>query len=271
MLLLFFLVVFGTLLAGCDTFLQEDDAVEIPTRVSIDQQAFQTAVVFTLNAPPSGFESVAFPEISDNLITTVYSSVDINVFFDGHYSDTQEPVEAGYMRVQIWNDELHVARHVRIEFLGDVFSGGSSNLDVVRLSNDYYMVDTSGRCITDPATVSEIANLRPGQLIGGVEFAQPSGRKEVINGVQAWQYGFDPQFINPPAVELSNGTADLDFLTGELWVDPEHNVVVRYAVELNVHRAKLLFGDREVTGRLRYQYDVFDIGVQPQISLPRGC
>lgn len=259
------------MLGACDRLVGDDEPVAIPTRDELSYEDFQTAQIYTQNAPPPGFEEVVFPEIDDNLITTVYSRVEISASFNGHDSQTGEPVTDGFMRLRMINDELHVARQVQIEFVGDVFSGDSSSLNVVRLGNDYYMVDVNGICITDTTVIDPIANLRAGQLIGGVEFAQPTGRSDVVNGVEAWQYGFDPQFVNPPAVQLEAQTSTLDFLGGEMWVAPEYNVVVRFAIEMNVHRAKLFFGEREVTGRFRYQYDVVDIGLLPNISIPNGC
>lgn len=264
------ILIASVLLAACDQILGEDEPVIIPTVADMDFNQFQTALVFTANAPPTGFDTIAFPEVDDNLITTVYSRFEINVYFDGYDSNTAEALN-GYMRLQSWNDEQHVSRQVKIEFVNDVFSGGSSNLDIVRISNDYYMLDANGICTYDPALIGDIANLRAGQLIGGIQFAQPTGRKEVVNNLMAWQYGFDPQFVNGPAVEFAEETSVFDLLTGEIWVNPEHNIVLRYAIEMNVHKARLLFGNREVTGRLRYQYDVHDIGIQPNISIPNGC
>lgn len=258
------------LLAACDRILGDDSEVVIPTIANLDFDQYQTALVFTANAPPSGFETIAFPEIDDNLLTVVQSRFEINVSFEGYDSLTSEPL-TGFMRLRSWNDELNVSRHIQMEFVNDLFSGGSSNLDIVRISNNYYMVDANGICTYDAAVIAEIANLRAGQLIGGVEFAQPTGNKEVINNVLAWQYGFDPQFINDPAVQLADESAELDFLTGEIWIDPTHNIAVRYAVEMNIHKATVLFGNRQVTGRLRYQYDVYDIGIMPNISIPNGC
>jgi hypothetical protein len=142
-------------------------------------------------------------------------------------------------------------------------------MDIVRLSNNYYMLNPNGVCITDEAQIADIANLRAGQLIGGVTVAQPTGQpSDLINGYQAWQYGFAPEHLTYPAVQTSS---ELDILTGELWAAPEYNVAVRFTVEMNVYQAVLLFGNRPVTGRLTYQYNVYDIGIQPNISVPNGC
>jgi hypothetical protein len=263
----------GATLLACevvDRIQDNDEPVVAPTVA--DFAGLQTAQVLTQNAPPPGFSTAAFPEIDDNLRTAVYSRVLITLNFDGAYSNptAEDPSQVqSNMRIEIWNDEFNVARHVRIEFLGDVFSGESTNLDIVRLSNQYFMLNPNGVCVTDEAQIADIANIRAGQLIGGVSLAQPTGRpSEVINNYPAWQYGFSPENLTYPAVQTAN---ELDILTGELWVAPEYNVAVRFTVEMNVRDAVLLFGARPVTGRLVYQYNVFDIGVQPNISVPNGC
>jgi hypothetical protein len=262
----------GLTVGACDTVkdLTGDEEVPIPTIATLTD--LQTAQYLTQVAPPAGFATVAFPEIDDNLRTTVYSHVIITVNFDGAYTDPtpDDPTSVqSAMRVEIWNDEFNVARHVRIEFLGNVFSGDASNLDVVRLSNNYYMLNPNGVCITSEADIREIANLRAGQLIGGVNLAQPTGKpNELINDYKAWQYGFTSANLNPPSIQT---TSAIDVLTGELWVAPDFNVVIRYRVDMNVHQAVLLFGNRPVTGRLRIDYDVYDISIPPSISIPNGC
>lgn len=260
------------LLAACDRVLDDsEDDVVLPTRAVVNPETIRTSEFLTQNAPPPGFESVAYPEIDDNLLTTVYSRFEIIATFDGFYADTREAVEEGYMRIRVWNDEFNRRRHVQLEFLGDVFSADSTDLDIVRIGNDYYMRDASGACITDPAIIADIATIRAGQVIGGVEFAQPTGQQDTINGEQAWQYGFDAQFINPPNVQLQDPNAELDYLRGEVWASPEYNVALHFEVTLNVNRAVLFFGDRPVTGRLSYTYDVYNIGEPPNISIPNGC
>ena len=257
------------ILAACDTILG-DDAEPSPTIFDQSFEEYQTSLPYTLNAPTPGFESVSFPEIDDNLPSISYSKFEVTVTFDGFYTDTSEPVN-GFMKLTAWNDEFTEARQIQIEFLGDVFSGGASNLDVVRIVNQYYMINPNGVCITDAGQVSELANIRAGQLLGGIEFAQPTSNVEEIDGIQAWQYGFDEQFINPPAIQFESENDEIDYLSGAVWVSPEYNIVMRYTVEMNVHRAILLSGERPVTGRMRYQYDVDILDEPPSISIPNQC
>lgn len=257
------------LLAACDSILG-DNAEPSPTIFDQSFEEYQTSLPFTVNAPTPGFESVSFPEIDDNLPTVSYTKFDVTVTFDGYYTDTSEPVN-GYMRLTAWNDEFNGSRQIQIEFEGDVFSGGASNLDVVRIVNQYYMINPNGVCITDPGQVSELANIRAGQLIGGIEYAEPTSNVEEIDGIQTWQYGFDEQFINPPAIQFEGENNEIDYLAGAIWVSPEYNIVMRYTVEMNVHRATLLFGERPVTGRILYQYDVDVLEEPPAISIPNRC
>ncbi|MBI5930633.1 MAG: hypothetical protein HY862_15095 [Chloroflexi bacterium] len=262
----------GLMIGACNTVdkLTGKEDVVVPTLATLTD--LQTAQYLTQVAPPEGFATVAFPGIDDNLRTTVYSHVVISVMFDGAYSEPTADDPANIqstMRVEIWNDDFNVARQVRIEFLGNVFSGDASNLDVVRLSNNFYMLNPNGVCITDPAKIRDIATLQAAQLLGGVNLAQPTGRpNELVNGYKSWQYGFTPSQMNYPSIQTTNA---IDILTGELWVAPEYNVVVSYKVEMNVYQATLLFGNRPVTGRIVFQYDVDDIGIPPSISVPNGC
>jgi hypothetical protein len=268
----FTLLIALTMLAACGSVLgNENETVVLPTLAEVNPETIRTAEFLTQNAPPPGFESVAYPEIDDNLLTTVYSRFEIIATFEGFYADTREEVEEGFMRMRVWNDEFNRRRQVQLEFLGDVFSADSTDLNIVRIGNNFYMRDASGVCITDPALIRDIATIRAGQIIGGIEFAQPTGQQAVMNGEDAWQYGFDAQFINPPNIQLEDPNAALDYLRGEVWASPEHNVALHYEVTLNVNRAILFFGDRPVTGRLSYVYDVYNIGEPPNISVPNGC
>lgn len=265
------LLISSLVLSACDGVFGDGEEIIIPTQATITFEGRQTALPFTQNAPPPGFESVEFPAIDDDLNNTVYHRYVILATFEGFYADTREQTSPATLKVEVWNDDQNVRRHVRLEFEGDVFSGGTTLIDVVRLGNDYYLLDANGICSTDPEQAAPFATLTAGQLIGGVDFAQPTSRVDLINDVQAWQYGFDRQFINPPQIALVESASALDYLTGEIWVSPEHRAVVRYTIEMNVNRSVLFFGERAVTGRLRYQYDVYEIGTPPNISIPNGC
>jgi len=54
-------------------------------------------------------------------------------------------------------------------------------------------------------------------------------------------------------------------------VTPEPGVVVRYYANVDVAGVRLLDGTQAVSGQLFIRYDLFDIGVIPNISIPYGC
>lgn len=254
--------------------LNNDDVV-IPTEASVDQ--FATETFLTANAPPQSADIVYFPQIDQGIESTVYARYVVDISFNGVYSDSREPVEST-MRVEVWLDEFNARRSVKIIFEGgDVFQGSGGNLDAVRINNNYYMVNPNGVCRTTPEEVQAIANLTAGQLIGGVQEAYTSWKQVEINNQRVWSYSFGAEMLNPPAIQILNPeTGVVDPVSGELWVTfDEANqlppIVIRYTVEMNVHRAVLLFGNREVTGQMRYEYQVYDIGVPPPISIPNGC
>jgi hypothetical protein len=58
---------------------------------------------------------------------------------------------------------------------------------------------------------------------------------------------------------------------GEIWVAPQHNVVVRFYVTLNVQNVYLFDRQLPVTGQVIIRYDLYDIGVPQNISVPFGC
>lgn len=250
-------------LAACDAF--KEDEVVVPTIANVEDAA--TAIVLTENAPPDGFQTVSYNEIDENLTQIAYSRFEIEITFEGIYADTSEAT-TGSMHLEAVANQLAVAREVDIEFEGEVFSGGATDLKAVRLSNNYYMINPNGVCITETSQIQEIANIRAGQIIGGVESAGPTGNRGEVNGYQVWQYGFAPEALVHPQLQT---TAELDLLTGEMWVAPEFQVVIRYIVEMNVENAQLLFGNRPVTGRVRFEYNVYDLNLEQNISIPNGC
>ena len=59
--------------------------------------------------------------------------------------------------------------------------------------------------------------------------------------------------------------------SGELWFAPERNAVIRYYLNLELENVALLDSDAPVTGTLLLRYDLYDIGVLPNLSVPFGC
>ncbi|MBZ0300114.1 MAG: hypothetical protein K8J31_10250, partial [Anaerolineae bacterium] len=90
-----------------------------------------------------------------------------------------------------------------------------------------------------------------------------------LNSQEAWQYQFATEDLNLPAIRLDDdGTLNA---TGELWVAPESNVVVRFYVNLDVENAFIFDRQLPVTGQVILRYDLYDIGDVPNITIPFGC
>jgi hypothetical protein len=94
--------------------------------------------------------------------------------------------------------------------------------------------------------------------------------RATLNGEEAWQYTFTASDLNLPSIRLSD-EGQLILNGGELWVAPEHNAVVRFHVNLEVTNAILFDRALPVTGQVIIRYDLYDIGVAPNITVPFGC
>ncbi len=114
-----------------------------------------------------------------------------------------------------------------------------------------------------------MANLEAGSLIGGVAEIPYSGVQAVLNSVQAYRYSVEPSAAVLPTIQMEEDS-ELS-LNGELWVTPERNVVVRYYANLDVSHVRILANDRLVSGQVFIRYDVYDLDVVPNISIPFGC
>lgn len=262
---LLFPFIFILLLAACQNQ-SNNSRVVVPTLA--DPEGVQTAIVKTQNAPPPGFESIAFDPIDYNRDQLPSWYFEVTVNFEGQFTQTGEDAN-GALQMKVWENSVFRRRRVVLNFLGDSLSGGVTNLEAVRFENDFYLLDSSGICTKNNQAAQEIATLTAGRIVGGVTLALPTGVIGDVNGYAGYQYGFGKEnltigiFREDPSV--------VDVVGGEIWVIPEYNVVGRFGVSLNVHNAKVLFGEAPVTGSLRYQYNLFDIGEDIQIALPNGC
>ena len=245
--------------------------VIVPTLA--DPQALQTAIVLTQNAPPPGFESAAFDPIDYNRekLPGVYFEVTVN--FEGQYTATGEPA-IGSMIIKVEENNLMRTRRVILQPVDTALSGNLTEVEAVRFSNDFYIVDKlSSICTKNNDSAVQIASLNAANIVGGFTLALPTGRKDLINGYQSYQYGFARENLTvnifstaPSAVEINGG---------EVWILPDFGVVGRFGVAMTVHNAKILFGSEPVTGILRYEYNLYtiysDSSTVPNIAIPNGC
>ncbi|MCS7072749.1 MAG: hypothetical protein NZM00_14685, partial [Anaerolinea sp.] len=128
-----------------------------------------------------------------------------------------------------------------------------------------------GVCLTGArADAAAAADLRAGDLIGGVSQAVPAGRQAVINGEAVYAFRFEPDAFRLPAIRLEAGGA-LTIDSAELWIAPARRAVIRFYANLTVTRALLFDRARPVDGAVLLRYDLYDIGTAFNITVPFGC
>ncbi len=261
-------------LGGCSTAGKDD--IVVPTLASLD--TLPTAIFLTENAPPPGFSTVQFDPIDRNLSVRPGWVYTISGSFEGTADDTGDPV-TGTLAVEVLANELGQTRRVVLAVEGSAFlpSDALLELEGVRFSNDYYIVDVNGQCSEDTGQNTggaEIADLAAGQIMGGVVEAIPTGHRDTIGALPAWQYTFRPQDARLPAIHQTASSAVT--LAADLWIAPEINAVLRYEITATVRGVHLLWADRTqstVSGTLTLQYalDVAQLDSLPNISVPHGC
>lgn len=260
-------------ISSCD---KAQDNTVVPTLASYD--TLPTAMFLTQNAPPTDFGDMKIDPIDLNLSDHQGWVYTITGQFDGTFDDTGQPAQ-GTLDIQVQSNQIGAARRVvfTAEGLAFLVDEAILKLEGVRFSNDYYLVDVNGVCTSDLGGKlggAEIADLSAGQVIGGVQRAQPTGHRMDIGGLPAWQYGFTPDAVRLPAVHL--GVDSTVSLQADLWIAPQANAVLRYEVKAQVARVHLLWADLSaptVSGTLylRYELSIPDLDVLPNISVPHGC
>ncbi|MDX2076436.1 MAG: hypothetical protein SFZ02_08415 [bacterium] len=259
------------LLVGCTP--RGQTPADLPTRIpSVD--ALETAVIQTQNAPPVPFNNgVTFPMIDDNLPLLPNWRYEATMRFTGVFSNTPRPVEfeAG---LQVWFNQLGNQRRTVISGVGELFGEADGTvLEGVRLGQKTFIV-RENTCLTDiqDELAPLVADLRAGDLLGGVTFATPGASKGVLNGEEVWRFDITADQLVMPQVQLGE-FGRIITMTGELWIAPSRNAVIRYYVNLDVENVLITLFDSTLplTGQLFLRYDLNAIGENPNITTPTGC
>ncbi len=247
-------------------------ASDDPVPTQIDLTTLPTHIFLTENAPPAGFGRVNFDPIDANLSARQGWHYTVTGQFEGTFDASGEPA-TGTFTADVWASEIGETRRVVLVVEGAAFAPDDAlrELEGVRWSNDYYIVDNSGQCQSGGDGAQVIANLSAGQLVGGVISATPTGHRQPIGDYPAWQYTFAPQDARFPAVHRAEDSTVT--LEADLWIAPELDAVVRYEARLAVSGVTLLSADQAVSGALylRYELDLAALDTLPNISVPHGC
>lgn len=263
------IVVLG--LPGCTP--SESDT-PLPTLVDLTQ--LPTARFLTENAPPVGWGLVNLDPITVFLAEYHQSwTYTVSGSFEGTFDSDGQPTEGRFEAV-VQVNELGQAQRVVLTVEGGAFlDEGTLKLEGVRFSNDYYVVDINGRCAKNEESGAAIADLSAGQLIGGVSRAIPTGHRQTIEDVPAWQYTFAPADARLPAIHRTPDSYVA--IAADVWVAPDLNAVLRYDVTATVQKVSILWAEqtesRTVSGTLylRYVLNIPELDVIPNISIPHGC
>lgn len=229
-----------------------------------------TSAFMTENAPPPGFrEALSFPDIDAGLQNISGWRYIVTLEFDGVLVDSPQQTTAT-ASAEVWFNQVGSARRLLVETTGELIGQTENNsFEAVRMGPDAFLI-RDGVCLSNAGEdAARAADLRAGLLVGGVNNAVPTGRRAILNGVEAWEYRFDPADLILPSIRTEESATRQ--ATGELWVAPSHNVVVRFYVNLNVENAYIFDRQLPVNGQVLLRYDLHDLGEVPNITVPFGC
>lgn len=251
------------MLAGCN----RDNNV-LPTVAHPD--AIGTALVLTEFAPPVGYDTISLPRIDARTEELSGWRADMYFSFNGVYARTNRTTAAS-VQATVYYDQVGSARRVVATVDNDLEEASEPTFfEGVQLGTDVFLVRDSRCILASEAEASVIADLSAGELIGGVQTAAVMPSIRTINGEEVWQYSFVPGDVSLPNLTIPADGRILS-MNGELWFAPARNVVIRFYLTLQVENALLLGQTLPVTGELVMTYDLFEIGVIPNISQPNGC
>lgn len=265
------LICIGLLLAGCQQRgLSPDD---LPTPIT-DLEAFATHQVMTRNAPPPFFrDGVRVPLIDQATDTLPHWRAEVHLQFDGVFAGTSRQTRAA-SDAEIWFSQAGNQRRIVLEVQGELLTStpsGEERAEGVRVGEDLFVVQ-EGVCtpVDSDSAAAVIADLSAGDMIGGVREAIPDGQRATINRAEVWRYTFlQDALVLSGVVPREGGRVTL--LGSELWFAPAHNTVIRFYVTLDVENASVFGSQLPVTGQVVMRYDLTDIDIEPNITVPFGC
>jgi hypothetical protein len=263
--------IIALILTGCSVFSPSNDDNE-PLPTLVNPTIYPTDIFLTQNAPPDGFGLISWNPIDIDLSDHPGWVYTMSGEFSGVF-DTSGEAATGNFTALVQSDELGESRRVVLTVQGLAISTHEAQVEVegVRISNSYYVVNNNDICTSGGEEASAIADLAASQIIGGVIDAVSTGHQQDMQGVHVWNYTFSPENVLMPSLRR-NGDSVVD-ISADLWAAPSINVVVRYELLLNVQHVQVLWGEQPVSGTLHLLYELSlpDLDQLPNISIPHGC
>lgn len=252
------------ILAGCTS----DPAEQVlPTQA--EPMAMGTSIVLTEFAPPAGYDTVSFPNIDDNLRFLSGWRYEMYFGFEGVFARTTRVASVSY-RASVTYDQVLSARRVEATIDDNLEQDAAPiQFEGVALGVDTFLV-RNGVCSRNTTDSEFLANFSAGDLLGGIQTAQTAAQRETINGEEVWRYAVLADDLILPNVVIGEEGRLLSYQS-EIWVAPEHDAIIRYNLRLDVENATLFDQPLPITGIITLQYDLYDIGIVPNITVPNGC
>ncbi len=256
------------LAAACTPQIPADEP--LPTLIN-DLDAFATAQVKTQNAPPPRFrDRISLPTFESGLESLQGWRYTVIAEFEGSFAGTSRPATA-ITTAQVAFHQLTSARRVVLSAEGSLLTEGNSvATEAVRIGRDVYLV-SDGQCsIVTETDAAAVVDAGVGLLIGGVSEAVPEGITGVINGENVYRYGFTQAALQLASIAPKDG-GSVRLISSELWFSADRAAVVRLYLTLEVENATVFGSQLPVTGQVILRYDLTDVGLDPNISVPFGC
>ncbi len=139
--------------------------------------------------------------------------------------------------------------------------------EVIQINGDSYMLgtDNTGNCLyfgsEDQTNPMGALGFTAEDILGAFEKTDLIAKGEQVNGVSADHYKVDSGFIF--------GSADLT--SGETWINPDGNYIVRYTGAADVKDTVALTSADVISGHVTWEYNLTGANALGEIQVPDAC
>lgn len=245
------------------------EPLPLPTRA--EPEALRTSIVLTRNAPPPGYSTISLPRLDQGVSQLAGAQYDFAFHFDGRFAQLDREADVR-VEATVTHHRFARTRRVVAEIDNDLEPGTDPvAFEGVRISDDVFLL-RDGICLRGGDEARTIAELSAGDLLGGIERATTAAERGVIDGVDVWRYEYGFEQLLLPGLRFREDTV-VRALSSELWFAPQHDVVMRFDLTMEIERIEIRSADNNLplTGTIRMHYELSNIGELPNITVPFGC